>query len=191
MFLFLESIKLLNGKVYHLDWHQKRVDETFTKCFPKAESLNLKQIISEHSIPQKGLYKMRIIYNATDFQLELVPYTKREINTFEFIEIDFDYNLKSTNRTKIDTLKNTSTKDEVIFTKDNHILDSSYANLAFFDGENWFTPNTYLLNGTTRQRLIRENQLIEIPMRVSQLKNFQKISFINALNDLEENMVEL
>lgn len=186
---FIESIKLKNAKVFHLEWHQKRVNESFETFFPNSPVLILDDLIQD--IPTDGFYKIRIVYDDQQHTVEFQKYSPKQIQGFELIEVDFDYNFKFENRQKINQLKKKSTADEVIFTKNNNILDSSYSNLAFYNGKNWFTPTSYLLNGTTRQRLIAENKLIETTITKNDLNKYEKISFINALNDLNENYLEL
>lgn len=191
MYQFLESIKLLNGELYHLSWHQKRVDATFLQFFPNTKALDLYQKITAFSVPKDGLYKVRITYSSELYSIEFVPYKMRKIQSFELKEIDFEYGFKFENREKIDALSSQKQADEVIFTQSDFILDSSYANIALFDGNEWVTPNTFLLNGTTRQRLITEKKLIEREIKIQDFSAYQKISFINALNDLGENMLDL
>lgn len=186
---FIESIKLNDAKVFHLEWHQKRVIETFKTFYPDSPILILNDLIQD--IPTDGLYKIRIVYDDQQHSIEFKPYSPKKIQSFELIEIAFDYDFKFEDRNEINQIKEASSADEVIFTNKTNILDSSYSNLAFYDGKDWFTPSSYLLNGTTRQRLLAENKLIETPIRINDLAKYEKISFINALNDLNENILTL
>lgn len=186
---FIESIKLKDGHIYHLDWHQKRVDETFEAFFPNKKPVELAQIIE--NVPSTGLYKIRCVYNDNDTQLEILAYYPRKITTFELVEIDFTYDFKFADRQKIQEIATNSEADEVIFMQKGHLLDATYANLAFYDGHQWFTPTTFLLNGTTRQRLLLENKIKCRSIKKEDLPNFEKVSFINALNDLGENCLNL
>lgn len=186
---FLESIKLLDGEIYHLEWHQKRVNETFATFFSDNSVLNLGRLLSKEIVPKDGFFKIRIEYSSNAYSVEIQSYEKRNIQHFELVEIDFDYSFKFTDREKINALKKNSKADEVIFTKNDLILDSSYSNIALFYENQWVTPSSFLLNGTARQRLLAENQLMEKEITVQDLCKCQKISFINALNDLGENEI--
>ncbi len=186
---FIESIKLNDAQVFHLEWHQKRVIETFKTFYPDSPILILNDLIQD--IPTDGLYKIRIVYDDQQHSIEFKPYSPKQIQSFELMEIAFDYDFKFENRNKIKQIKEKSSADEVIFMNKTNILDSSYSNLAFYDGKDWFTPSSYLLNGTTRQRLLAENKLIETPIRINDLAKYEKISFINAMNDLNENILTL
>lgn len=186
---FIESIKLNDAKVFHLDWHQKRVNESFKAFFSHSSVLILEDLIKD--VPSKGFYKIRIVYDDQQHSIEFKPYSPKKIQSFELIEIAFDYDFKYEDRNEINQIKEKSSADEVIFTNKTNILDSSYSNLAFYDGKDWFTPSSYLLNGTTRQRLLAENKIIETPIRINDLAKYEKISFINAMNDLNENILTL
>lgn len=188
---FIESIKLHNGKVFHLPWHQKRVNVTFNAFFPNFQPLDLQRVINSSELPNHGFFKIRIVFDENSFDLEIQPYTKSIIRNITLKEIDFDYPFKAENRDDIQRLKTLSGTDEIIFTRQGNMLDSSYSNLAFYDGNAWFTPETYLLNGTTRQRLLAEKKVFEKEITIEQLHSFTKISFINALNDLGENTMEI
>ena len=76
--------------------------------------------------------------------------------------------------------------DEIIIVKRNHITDTSYTNIALFDGTQWVTPSTPLLNGTRRAQLIDAGRLIEQEVCITNLSSFQSISLINAMMDLNE-----
>ena len=76
--------------------------------------------------------------------------------------------------------------DEVIIVKDGYITDTSYTNLCFFDGTTWFTPDTPLLPGTMRQRLLDQGIIKEKSIPLSDLNKYQSISLINAMMDLGE-----
>jgi len=54
------------------------------------------------------------------------------------------------------------------------------------DGIGYYTPNTYLLNGTCRQRLIAEGKVIPIDISVDDLFSFKELFLINAMLDLED-----
>lgn len=186
---FIESIKYEEGQIFHLKWHQDRVNKTFAKFYPSHPPINLSEVIDVPNLKEK--HKIRIEYNTVVTQLEFIEYQPKGVKGIEFIPITFSYAFKFKDRERINALQGQSSSDEVIFTKENQLLDSSYSNVAFFDGNEWFTPTTYLLNGTTRQRLIFENKLKEIPIQIKDLPHFEKVSFINAMNDLDEHILLL
>ncbi|MCK0203613.1 aminotransferase class IV [Ornithobacterium rhinotracheale] len=183
---FLESIKIENHKIYHLAEHQKRVNQTFEKFPPKAEVLDLEQIFSQQVIPKEGLFKARIVYSDQGYSLEISPYTPKKITSLKVVtKNDISYDFKFLNRDALNGL-NDKPEQEVIIVKNDQITDSSYANLVFYDGKKWVTPKTYLLNGTCRQRLLKEGKITEEKIEKKDIQKYQKIGFINAMLDLGE-----
>ena len=184
---FIESIKLLNGDVYHLAYHQERVCRTFSHFFPSEKVLSLQESISKIALPAIGKYKIRIVYSKDNLIVEIHPYHIKPINTIKCVNADeYDYSYKFLNREFLNTLKQTSGADEVIFLKNGKVTDSSYANIIFFDGKQWLTPSFFLLNGTCRQRLLNEGKITEAPIHYTDIHNFEQIGFINAMLDMGE-----
>ena len=68
------------------------------------------------------------------------------------------------------------------------ITDTSYSNVAFFDGQKYVTPDTYLLNGTRRQYLLGEGLLMQRRITPSELCRFERVVLINAMLGLEDDL---
>ena len=47
---FIETLKLLNGEICHLRWHEKRLGDTFSHFFPKENIYDIKTAIIFQSI---------------------------------------------------------------------------------------------------------------------------------------------
>ncbi|GAB4239248.1 MAG: hypothetical protein Tsb0034_15260 [Ekhidna sp.] len=191
---FIESILFRDGEYHNLDLHQQRLDRTFEAFMPHIASHRLERVLPP--LKMEGTYKVRLVYDAdsedADFDLEFVEYLPRKLTSLQVVHAKpFDYAFKYEDRRIIDRLTKQGTADDIIIAVDNQITDGSYFNLAFWDGENWVTPKSPLLNGVRRQQLIRDNQLIERPIEVHDLPSFDKVSLINAMLDLEELEVDL
>ncbi|MDO4881088.1 MAG: aminotransferase class IV [Capnocytophaga sp.] len=183
---FIETIKLNDGKIYNLDYHQQRVERTFLHFFKNAPILQLYKELDKLSLPSIGLFKVRLEYSENHCVIEVLPYSFRKINNFAFVSTTIEYPFKSVNRQALDAYKQQSKADEVIFVKNNYLTDTSYSNIVFYDGSHWVTPHTFLLNGTQRQRLLAENKIKESPISVKDVFHFEKIGLINAMNDLND-----
>ena len=95
---------------------------------------------------------------------------------------NISYTFKSTDRHELDrllALRNGC--DEVIIVKNGLITDTSFTNVAFFDGHKWVTPAQPLLNGTMRQWLLQCGQLTEAQITPASLTSFQRIMLFNAM----------
>lgn len=139
----------------------------------------------------EGKYKVRLVYDADEedahYDLEYAAYQPKRIESIQVVESKaFDYSFKYEDRSDIDSLLQETTADDILISMDGAITDGSYFNLAFWDGQVWLTPDTPLLDGVRRQSLLQRGKIIERPISVGDLEMFEKISFINAMLDLDE-----
>lgn len=187
---FIESIKVEDKKIFLLDLHQKRVNETFA-YFGKENSLDLAKIYEKLEHNDDGLYKLRIVYDLDKvYKTQLIPYAFPQINSFQLVENNtLDYSFKFEDRTAFAKMKNTAKSEEIIIVKNNHITDSSYANLLFLKGKQWFTPSTFLLNGVQRQHLLKTKKIKETEITLQNIKEFSHFQIINALNTHDNDFV--
>ena len=139
-------------------------------------------------LDKKQTYKCRILYDTQIHQVEFVPYAFRQIQSLQLIHNDaLDYSHKYADRRDLHlSLQKKGKADGIIIVKNGLITDSSYANLAFFDGLQWFTPSTPLLAGTKRAYLLQQNILKETNIRPSDLKHFETVRLVNSMMDWEK-----
>jgi len=176
----LESIKCLDGKCFHLNYHQKRLDLSRHNLGFKS-SLELKLCP-----PKEGLFRCRIIYEDTILKVQYLPYVMNLPQSFKLMHSDIVYDLKYEDREAINTLfKRKENADEVIIVKDGLITDTSIANLCFYDGKRWLTPETPLLKGVTRQRLLDEKKIFTQDIHYKDIAKFSKIALMNAMIDFQ------
>lgn len=188
MFPLLESLKLKDGIFQNLNYHQSRLNRSMDELFPDAKKIDL---IKEISVPENcksGIYKVRILYGPTIDKIEIEPYSFRSIQSLKVVHHQsIDYHLKYTNRQILQELfAKRANCDDVIIVKNGMVTDSFAANLLFFDGEKWFTPDSPLLKGTKRQFLIDNGTISEKEIREEDIRNYRKVGLINAMNDFEE-----
>ena len=190
---FVESIKLHNGVFYRLKFHQKRVNKAFETFYPDEEPIKLLDIFNQTLIPQEGLFKCRIVYDSETSQLEFMPYTRREINSLKVVEMNLESKpYKPEDRTAYnEAFALRGDCDDVIISRNGILTDSSYTNLAFFDGTNWFTPWKPLIYGVNRAELLENGKLIEKDIKVEDLKDFQQITLFNAMIEFGEIVLDI
>ena len=184
---FIESIKIEDQKAFLLDLHQKRVNETFAH-FGKEGSIDLAKIFKNLEHDEDGLYKLRIVYDLDKkFTSQLIPYAIPEIENFQLVENNsYDYSFKFEDRKEFERMKAKAKTEEIIVVKNNHITDTSYTNILFLKGKEWFTPTTYLLNGVMRQHLLHEKKIKETEITLQNIKEFSHFQLINAMNDFDD-----
>jgi 4-amino-4-deoxychorismate lyase len=184
---FIESIKIEDQKAFLLDLHQKRVNQTFAH-FGKEGSIDLAKIFKNLEHDEDGLYKLRIVYDLDKkFTTQLIPYAIPEIENFQLVENNsYDYSFKFEDRKEFERMKAKAKTEEIIVVKNNHITDTSYTNILFLKGKEWFTPTTYLLNGVMRQHLLHEKKIKETEITLQNIKEFSHFQLINAMNDFDD-----
>jgi len=182
---FLETIKILDGRIYHLPYHQLRVDNVF-RAYKRDNTQQLKELLE--NVPSQGLFRCRVVYDVDgDFQYEYIPYKKRLINRLKIVyNNDLVYDKKYNDRKEIeDLLKQKGECDDILIVQNGLCTDTSIANVAFYDGKRWLTPKKPLLEGTTRARLLQEGFLHEADIELSSVKSFQKMALMNAMIDFD------
>src|SRR5665647_2632970 len=81
--------------------------------------------------------------------------------------------------------------DDVLLVKNGLLTDTSYCNIALFDGVQWFTPKTPLIQGVNRAQLLADGRLLAKDIKLDELLNFQRISLFNALNEFGTIEIEI
>ena len=177
--LLLETIKIVEGKIANLLYHQDRCDQSRQTLFQSTDILDLASVIEP---PQTGLYRCRILYAEKVHSIEYIPYKPKEINSLKIVPSSIDYDLKYANRAAFNALLESNKEvDEVIIEKNGCLTDITVANIAFYDGEQWYTPVNPLLKGTMRAKLIDEAFLQKREIRKEDLDNYTQVALINAM----------
>jgi len=159
------------------------MDRVRRVLFPKSKPLKLVKILEEHELPQRGLFKLRIEYSDVVQRQELVPYVAKPVRSIRLVNADkVLYGKKFADRASIrQCLEKKGDCDDILMVQRGHITDASYANVALFDGQHWYTPSWPLLRGTRREELIENGTLRPSVIRERDLDSFQSIRLINAM----------
>jgi 4-amino-4-deoxychorismate lyase len=180
---FFESICINDGVAENLHFHQFRVNKTLNAFDASQHSIDLTKIIQQLVLPTLGLFKLRISYDLKgNYQAACNPYQYRLMNHFALVDIKgLRYDYKYVNRDWIIEALAQYGKDEIIMHDDGLIKDCSYTNIIFFDGANWCTPESPLLEGTQRAKLIEAGVIQPKALYVQDIPNFKKFKCINAM----------
>lgn len=184
----VESLKLKDGIIQNLEYHQGRMNRSMNELFPDAEKIGLAKAIPVLENATSGVFKVRVLYGRTIEKIEIEPYTFRIIQSLKVVHHEsVDYHLKYTDRQILQQLfAQRGNCDDIIIVKNDLVTDSFAANLLFFDGETWFTPTNPLLRGTKRQLLIDKVIISEKEIREDDICSYQKVGMINAMIDFDE-----
>jgi 4-amino-4-deoxychorismate lyase len=183
----IESIKLQNGQLQNVKWHNKRFNESRKALFGIDDHVDLEQLIIVPHTLDDGIYKCRVLYERQIEVVEFQPYVARCVRSLRLLECnDIDYEYKYENRLAFDKLMALKgAADDILVAKAGHITDTSYSNIVFSDGEKWVTPDTWLLNGTQRRHLLADGIITEANITTSSLKRYKWAKPINAMLDFE------
>lgn len=146
--LFIETIRVEDGTFVRPELHLQRMRQTVREAYGVASGFDL----ADGSIPlqhRKGTVKCRIVYGRSLSEISFAPYVPREIRSLRLVAADdeLDYHLKYADRSALARLlQRRDDCDEILIVRDGAITDTSYSNVAFFDGRKYVTPDTFLLN---------------------------------------------
>lgn len=183
----IESIKLLDGKFYNLDYHEERMERSLYALFKVSRSPDIQQLINGQDVPATGLYKCRIIYDSTSWQVAFEPYQPRTIRRVKIVEDNgISYLFKFSDRRQLNRLfELRGDSDDVMIIKDEKVTDCSFSNVVFKDADGWHTPDSPLLKGTMREKLIREGKVKVREIRRDDIRSFDSFRMINAMLEFD------
>ena len=184
---FIETIRLENGVLHSLNYHQERVNKTFLQFFKTSSSFSLEKVISKNKLPQQGLFKLRIVYDALQQSIEFAEYIRAKFNSYKLVEIDnnFRYSFKSTDGKLFDKISQEADKNTLpILIQNKNVSDSVFSNLIFEKNGKLYSPNTPLLFGTMLSQTLLQHKINMITIKEDEIKNFDYIYPINAMNPL-------
>ena len=192
--LLVESIRLDPEGPVNLVYHQARLDRSRARFFDRAPRIDLEPLVRDLPRPPRGeRYKVRVVYGREVREVTVRPYTLRDLKRIRPVHDDsIDYRYKYLDRGALDTLKRTvvapekEAAEDILVVKNGLLTDTTFSNVAFFDGAEWVTPESFLLSGTRRARLIEEGRIRPVRISLEDIMKYSHISFINAMLDLGE-----
>ncbi len=184
----IETIKIFKRAVYNIDYHNQRMNNSRRSLFGNDDVIDLSKhiVIPEHL--DDGIHKCRVIYAENIESVEIFPYVKRQIKSLKLLngnEIMYCY--KFLDRQDIEKLYGQRGHcDDVLIIKNGMLTDTSFCNIALFDGISWYTPEHPLLMGTQRQKLLDQKKMISKVLEAEDLKNYSKLCVFNAMIEFGE-----
>lgn len=188
MFPLFETLAIEQGNIQNIEYHQARYEQSLRQFYGKSavKIFNLFELIQLPPHLQNQLVRCRIDYNAETTQIQYFEYQRKIYRTFQPIVCDeIDYSLKYANRDLLNSLlAQRGTCDEIIIIKNGKVTDCAIGNLIFRQGNQWLTPDTPLLAGTQRKKLLQQGKIREATIYAQDIEKFDEIRLINAMNGL-------
>jgi len=184
---FIETIQLLNGELLNLEFHQERFERTRSEELALKRHPQLGDVIQVPPGLEQGILKCRVSYQKEIELIEFEPYQAQKVRSLKMVYSDsIDYKFKYADRSELEALfQQRGDCDDILVVKNGKITDSYYANVVFWDGINWMTPDTPLLQGTLRASLLKRGMIRECRITPEDLAGYQKLKLINAMNDFQ------
>jgi len=190
---FVESIKLKDGVFFRLKYHQERVNKTFENYFPDEDPIKIFDSLNQVVLPGEGVFKLRLVYDTDVLSLDFSPYVRREIKSLKLVETAIEsspYKFEDRNAYN-SAFENREKCDDVLLVRNELLTDTSYCNIALYDGEKWITPKEPLIYGTNRAELMANELIVEGDIKVEDLQKFKKICLFNAMIEFEELVLDI
>jgi len=186
----IESIKVIDRKFENISFHNQRCNEARAALWNCKNKIDISREVALPDDLGDGLYKCRILYSSRIEKTEFIPYQMPNIHSLQVIQDDtIEYPYKYEDRRRINELFAMRKRcDDILIIKNGFVSDTSFCNIVLYDGKNFFTPDTPLLNGTKRRQLISQKKIFEKGITLHDLGSFQKIFLVNAMIDLEDNI---
>lgn len=193
MSLLIESIKLLDGKFFNLRFHEQRMRKSLFVVSGVDQPVQIERYLRDCTIPQSGLFKCRILYDARAGETTFSLYTPRTVKTLKIVEGgDIAYPLKYADRSSIERLfYQREHCDDVMIIRNGKVTDCSYSNVAFRKGNAWYTSDSPLLEGTQRAKLLEENKIQAREIQVRDIRSFDGVRIINAMLEFDSPEIEV
>lgn len=189
MSLLVETIKVENGMLLNISFHNERMIRSIYEIFGLRNEADLEKIINIPAFARKGVYKCRVEYDDKTTKIEFLPYIIKSVRSLKLIMDDnINYPFKYIKRDNIQRLMEMRGEcDDILIIKKGMVTDSSYANVVFRDiNGNWVTPSTYLLHGTRRASLLQRGLIKETIITYRDLNKYAEVKLINAMIGFED-----
>ena len=189
----IETIRIQDGQFNDLRYHEQRMDHSLKELYGVEGKTDLTQFFSLLHLPQQGLYKCRLLYDHQSKVVEFIKYTIKPVASLRLIvDNNILYDHKYSDRSSMTQLvQKRSGCDDILIIKNGSVTDSYYANIVFKSGSKWYTPQTYLLRGTMRERLIHSGEIQEERISMNDIKKFEKFKLINAMLGFESSECDI
>jgi 4-amino-4-deoxychorismate lyase len=188
MSLLFETIRISDGKAWHLYWHEMRMNRARQEFWSIRKPINPEEIITIPAEFRTGLVRCNVHYGPEIESVTFKSYVKKPIRSLRLVKSEtIDYHVKFFDRLILESLLTLRGDcDDIIIIKNGLVTDTSMSNLIFFDGIDWMTPATPLLAGTCRERLVSEGKITEAIIRSDDLHCYTGVKLINSMRDPDE-----
>ena len=184
--MLLETICIDHGNVCNLAGHIARMQQAAAHFRFRAPALPDLLLLLPAELHDTKV-KCRIRYRETLLEISFDQYEPKRVQSLQMVEASPDYCFKYTNRDELNRLlEQKGEADEILITCNGLITDTTFSNVVFRQGDHLFTPDSWLLNGTKRQKLLREGTITVRKITRETVQAYESVHLINAMLDIED-----
>ena len=185
---FIESLRVEHRRLMHVEWHERRMRQTLFQQYGITSEVNISTSIQLPDELDEKVYKCRIEYGTSIERVSFTLYEPKQVSTLRLVNNDaIGYAFKYKDRSTIEALlEQRKGADDILIVQQGCLTDTSFSNIVLLRKGVWYAPDTFLMNGTCRQRLLAEGQIREARITVDDLDCYSEIRLINALLDWEK-----
>ena len=186
--MFIETIRIQDGHARHLSDHTDRMRRTADHFGFTAPTLPQDLEVRLPADLRTGTVRCRVLYDHMLSEVTFTPYRRRCIERLFAVDAGTtDYAFKYADRVPLARPQiSLAETDELLFIRDGCLTDTSYTNLVLRRGRELVTPDTFLLDGTCRRRLLRTGRIRTARIRLQDLATYDELLLINAMMPLHE-----
>ncbi len=183
--LCIETICVENRKIVREIYHNNRLNKTRKGLYGSRDIWTLSEMIAIPDDVTDVRHKLRIVYGEKIEHISWALHTPRIISSLKKVyDNRVDYSYKFEDRRAITELFNSrGNADEILIIKNGMVSDCFFYNVAFGDGNKWYTPDTNLLPGTQRAFLLDTGVIEVAQISGEQILNYSHVRLFNALVD--------
>ncbi len=188
MCLLLETIRIENGRIRNLEYHNRRFNASRMDLFGLAGDADLASMITLPDELGAGVFRCRVLYRHEIERVEFLPHSPRMVRSLKLVHADnIQYAYKYADREVLESLfEMRGGCDDILIIRNGFVTDTSVGNIAFRKADgSWITPDTPLLKGTMRMCLLETGRIHEGTVRPEDLSAFRGAKMINCMADLD------
>lgn len=185
-----ETICVFSKEFLNLSYHEARLNRSRARLWNARQPLALRELLTVPGHVGNEKYKCRVTYGLEIMTISWEIYSPRPLRSLRLVEDDtVEYAHKYENRDELNRLyARRENCDDVLIVKKGLLTDTSYANIALYDGRIWHTPKVPLLPGTQRAFLLDSGKVVPTDIGVEDLGKYSSIRLFNAMLLWEESI---
>lgn len=181
--MHVETIRIQNGRVRNIAYHNARCNTTRQDIYGAKDVIDLRKSITHTPSITSKTIKCRVLYTDRIEGIQYTPYYIKPIENLRcIVDEDITYKYKSTDRHHLTKLyAQRGSCDDILIVQKGLITDTYYANVALLHNSVWYTPESPLLRGTARARLLEKGRIQTRSIHIEEISDYDKLCIFNAM----------